>query len=249
MAARVFGRLWLALLVGAISVAANVEKTIFVAGQRAPDGALGLPSNIAGVLPRLTPEGNAWRTGLPAVFPWTESYPHNGTTWVLLDNLSESQRYELRVCWAATQPTRFSVEVYDFATVATDPELVESLNNFVKRRGFESTSSSFSSSPSSTAALLHILAAADFVAADRSAMQPGNVPPVLTDIILDPYLFNVLPRSLAPIVAAILVVAGVSAWLARRVILPGLRAVAANGQGEKKTAKATQNYTRRHAVK
>ena len=257
MAARLVGRVWLALLIGAIAVAANVEKVIFVAGQGAADGASALRSSIlSSILPRLTPDGNAWRTGLPAVFSWEDHFPDNGTTWVLLDDLSEGQRYELRVCWAATvrlsspdififhsyfwsvfltdgqQPTAFTVEVFDLATVATTAELLASLDSFLGRLGTQPKPPGASSSAPSTTSLLRIVAAADFVAADRSAMRPGSVPPVLTDIILDPYLFNVLPRSLVPIVAAILAVAGVSAWLARRVILPGLQAVAADGRGD-----------------
>lgn len=38
-----------------------------------------------------------------------------------------------------------------------------------------------------------------------------TVPPVLVDIILDPYVLNVLPRSLVPTAAYILVVA-VASW-------------------------------------
>lgn len=108
MAARLVERLWLALLLGAVAVAANTEKTIFVAGEGQEKRAGGRGdafasvSSIASSLPRLTPDRNAWRTGLPAVFPWADNFPTNGTTWVLLDELTEGQRYELRVCWAAT---------------------------------------------------------------------------------------------------------------------------------------------------
>ncbi|CAK7227563.1 hypothetical protein SCUCBS95973_006582 [Sporothrix curviconia] len=245
MAARLVGRLWLALLVCAIGVAANVEKTIFVAGHGEKGG---LRSDIVNALPRLTPAGNAWRTGLEAVFPWTEAYPDNGTTWALLDDLSEGQRYELRVCWAATQPTAFWVDVYDFAAVQADHELARSLDKFVEQRGSEFKSSGSSSfSPSTTSLLVKILAVADFVAANRSAMQPGSIPPVLTDVILDPFLFNVLPRSLVPVVGAILAVAGVSAWLARGAILPGLRAVAVDGREDKEVTKAASRQNARRS--
>ncbi|CAK7201956.1 hypothetical protein SEUCBS139899_004672 [Sporothrix eucalyptigena] len=235
MATRLVERLWLALLVGAVAVAANVEKTIFVASQGATGAASGLGIDS---LPRLTPDRNAWRTDLPAVFPWSESFPANGTTWVLLDELNEGQRYELRVCWAATQPTAFSVDVFDFVAVSTTPELAASLATFVERNGVDAKTALSSSSSSVSTSLLRIVAAADFVAADRSAMQPDRVSSVLTDIILDPYLLNVLPRSLVPIVAAILAVASVSAWLARRVILPGVLAVAA--EWHKDAAKAAR---------
>ncbi|ERS99464.1 uncharacterized protein SPSK_03564 [Sporothrix schenckii 1099-18] len=239
MAARLVARLWLALLVGAVFVAANTEKAIFVAGDgqsRRPGGGdadrIAL-SGIASSLPRLTPDRNAWRTSLPAAFPWADNFPTNGTTWLLLDELTGGQRYELRVCWAASQPTDFSVDVFDLATVAATPALSASLASFVERGpGTTATPSTPSTTmTTATASLLRIVAAADFVAADRAAMHPDRVPPVLTDIILDPYLFNAVPHSLLPVVAAIVVVAGASAWLARRVILPQLRAVADGGVG------------------
>lgn len=237
-ASHLLSRLCLALLVGAVLVAANTEKAIFVAGP--PAGVQVALSSIASQIPRLTPSanGNAWRTGLPAVFPWAANFPLNGTTWVLLDDLTEGQRYELRVCWAATQPTEFGIDVFEVAEVASTPELADSLLSFVERYEGDTTETT---PRSRSMGLLRIVAAADFVAADRSAMRPDRVPPVLTDIILDPYLLNAVPRSLLPVVAAILAVAGVSAWLARRVILPQLRAVvavdAAEGASETKAQK------------
>lgn len=124
MAARLFASLWLALLVGTVIVAANTEKAIFVAGegtQKSGDAFASLAS-IASSLPRLTPDFNAWRTGLPAVFPWAANFPTNGTTWVLLDELTEGQRYELRVCWGATVSpisTQDAVQSSLLTTIAT----------------------------------------------------------------------------------------------------------------------------------
>ncbi|CAK7266115.1 hypothetical protein SEPCBS57363_001932 [Sporothrix epigloea] len=240
MAAALFGRLCLALLVSAATVAANVEKTIFVAGQTATDDADLFHSSITDVLPRLIPKLNAWRTDLPAAFSWAEGFPDNGTTWMILGDLVAGQRYELRVCWTATQPTAFSVDVYDLATVATTAELAMSLDNFVSKKNVEEASSGHYSALPSATSLLRIIAAADFFAADRSAMKPGSVPPVVVDVILDPYVLNVLPRSLVPVVAAILAVAAASAWLARRVILPGLQAVALSGQVSEDNQRATR---------
>jgi hypothetical protein len=42
-----------------------------------------------------------------------------------------------------------------------------------------------------------------------------EVPPVYVDVILDPFIFNVLPRSLAPTVCYIVVVAIMSYFLAK----------------------------------
>lgn len=102
MAAALFGCLCLILLASAATVAANVEKAIFVAGQTATGGAEYFYSGLADVLPRLTPNLNAWRTDLPAAFSWAEGFPDNGTTWMILGDLNAGQRYELRVCWTAT---------------------------------------------------------------------------------------------------------------------------------------------------
>lgn len=44
-----------------------------------------------------------------------------------------------------------------------------------------------------------------------------NVPPVFVDIFLDPFLFNVLPRSLVPTVMYILVLAAAAWVIAARV--------------------------------
>lgn len=45
-----------------------------------------------------------------------------------------------------------------------------------------------------------------------------NVPPVLADVILDPFLLNVFPRSLVPTACWMTVVAGVALLLSRWVV-------------------------------
>lgn len=42
-----------------------------------------------------------------------------------------------------------------------------------------------------------------------------NVPPVYVDVILDPYISNVIPQSLVPTIAYIIVLAGGSWYLSR----------------------------------
>lgn len=51
-----------------------------------------------------------------------------------------------------------------------------------------------------------------------------NVPPVHVDIILDPFIFNVFPRSLLPTAAYILTLAVVS-WVISRFIWIGVEGV------------------------
>jgi hypothetical protein len=63
--------------------------------------------------------------------------------------------------------------------------------------------------------LLRVLAAADYYTTNKTLMN--DVPPVFVDIILDPFLLNVLPRSLLPTVGYIVVVAVLSWFLAQRI--------------------------------
>lgn len=63
--------------------------------------------------------------------------------------------------------------------------------------------------------MLQILAAADYFTTNQTLM--AEVPPVLVDIILDPYIFNVLPRSLVPTVGYIVIIAVFSWFLASRI--------------------------------
>ena len=62
---------------------------------------------------------------------------------------------------------------------------------------------------------LRVDAKASYYTTNATLME--NVPPVYVDIILDPFLLNVLPRSLAPTGAYIVVVAVVSFFVARLV--------------------------------
>lgn len=69
--------------------------------------------------------------------------------------------------------------------------------------------------------LLRIDAAADYFTTDRELMRRPE--PVLADVILDPFVFNVLPRTLVPTVGYVVLVAAVSWVLASRVIMPRVR--------------------------
>ncbi|KUI73776.1 hypothetical protein VM1G_11932 [Cytospora mali] len=85
---------------GISPASANVEKTIFLGPE---------PVNIPQQHPTLsdlnidllTPETWSLRTHLEAIFPTAES-EKGKSTWLILDNLTESQRYEVRICWLAT---------------------------------------------------------------------------------------------------------------------------------------------------
>ena len=69
---------------------------------------------------------------------------------------------------------------------------------------------------------------------NRTLME--NVPPVFVDIILDPYLFNVLPRSLAPTVAYIILLA-IGSWYLSKYISRWIQSLARDDiEFKKKTA-------------
>jgi hypothetical protein len=93
--------LCLALVVGTVHrVTANVEKTIFIGPSvvKIPQQRPTLDDLHLGVLTHLN---RSIRTHVAASFP-TSTSAGGKVTWMLLDNLTEGQRYEVRICWAAT---------------------------------------------------------------------------------------------------------------------------------------------------
>lgn len=81
-------------------VLGNTEKVIFIAPEK-----LKVPVQHPTIedlkLEALSPEQWSLRTYLQAEFP-TDSTPRGKSSWVLLQDLQEGQRYEVRICWAAT---------------------------------------------------------------------------------------------------------------------------------------------------
>lgn len=79
----------------------NVEKTIFLAPE-----AIQIPQqqhpNLRDLnLQVLSPSKPQLRRQLPAAFP-TPANPKGIAAWFLLERLTQHQRYEVRICWAAT---------------------------------------------------------------------------------------------------------------------------------------------------
>ncbi|KAK3387180.1 hypothetical protein B0H63DRAFT_151891 [Podospora didyma] len=210
-------------------VLANVEKTIFL-GPAAVNIPLAHPTlddlNLEVLTPASPPTSSSLRTRLEAQFP-TASHPCGKSTWLLLDNLEPGRRYEVRICWAATQPTSFDLSTHELDTVFATPELITSLWEYTtppssssdqkprihtpSRHQQQSTSSREAST-----LLLQISAAADYFSPNATLMQ--SVPPVDVDIILDAFVLNVLPRSLVPTVGYIVVVAVLSFFVARQIV-------------------------------
>ncbi|KAI1492860.1 hypothetical protein F5X96DRAFT_319383 [Biscogniauxia mediterranea] len=250
----------LVLLLSLLSsgVRANTEKAIFLgppAVDIPPDQFISSRSSSGSIdnnildnlrVHVLTPDHHALRTHLEAQFPGN-SLHHGKPTWLILDELTEGQRYEVRVCWAATQPTAFRVNTFELQTILETPELLSELSDFssaqrqLNGKAHDEIIQEPGSAKPSGAALrsgrkasllfLQILAAADYYTMNSTLMQ--HVPPVHVDIILDPFIFNLLPRSLVPTVAYIIAVALVS-WFTAQRISTWIRHVAVEPIREKK---------------
>lgn len=79
---------------------ANTEKAIFLGPE--PVNIPAQSTSLAALhIDTLTPVNYSLRKHLDVIFP-TEEFPRGKEAWLILDNLTESQRYEVRVCWLAT---------------------------------------------------------------------------------------------------------------------------------------------------
>lgn len=207
---------------------ANVEKTIFVASTSVESVKDASIDSL--LLMSLHPDQLTTRTFLNASFP-TEDQPHGQDTWALLDGLIPGQRYELRVCWLATQPTSFWIDTFPMQDVFQTPELISSLSAYSYARRDQLTDAEVTSivnekyKPSSSElpynfVFLRVQAAADYFSLNKTLMS--IVPPIHVDLILDPYILNVFPQSLLPTagyIGAIAVLAFfLAGWIYRRMI-------------------------------
>ncbi|KAL4967991.1 uncharacterized protein BDV14DRAFT_168828 [Aspergillus stella-maris] len=228
-----------------------------------------VPDDLLVGLQRLTHSDGFLRTKLNASFPNPEDAEDRGTdSWFFLEGLNPGQRYEVRVCWLATvysssksfrtlwysslictfrvqQPTSFDLETYTLSSILEDPALLSAISLYSSRlaippEGTTDPTSDPQKIPAPTSdsvLLLRISAAADYFSLDKELMQ--NVPPVLTDVILDPFLMNVFPRSLVPTAGWILVVAGfavvIARWVAREFagVVASAEGVADDKEGKK----------------
>jgi hypothetical protein len=87
-----------------VVVLGNVEKAIFLGPERTfiPTTPPTLEDLRLDVLTPGPHRHNWWlRAQLSAQFPSPDA-PKGASTWLLLDNLVQGQRYEVRVCWPAT---------------------------------------------------------------------------------------------------------------------------------------------------
>lgn len=112
------------------------------------------------------------------------------------------------------QPTDFWLDVHNFSHVFDTPHLIQGLATFAELQALqpqaEDNKPPRQNYSTGTILFLHVQAAADYFTTNKTLMQ--HPPPVDIDIILDPYLANVVPVSLLPTAAYIIVLA-VGAWL------------------------------------
>lgn len=163
----------------------------------------------------LSPSKLSLRLPVDAEFPFEEA-PRGKGTWFYLDSLHPGQRYEVRICWLATQPTAFSLTTYTISEILDSPALLSSLTAGVaedKRDMSSEDKEKHQLSPDHDTSSLFLLleSAADYFTHNEALMK--TVPPVQADIILDPYLFNMLPKSLILTVGYLVIVA-VAGWFA-----------------------------------
>jgi len=219
------------LLISAHIAHANVEKIVFIAPSPNPVP-LESPAFDDLGLERLSSLSPVIRTFLNASFP-TRDAPQGTQSWFFLQGLNPGQRYEVRVCWLAT-PTSFSLNTFTLSETISDSALMSSLGKFssahralyrpinqVETTNKRSHHLSMTTATESVL-FLRIFAAADYFTLNTEMMK--TVPQVTVDMILDPYLLNILPRSLVPTLGWV-AVAGAVGWVAGGWIAKSFRAV------------------------
>ncbi|KAF2826120.1 hypothetical protein CC86DRAFT_406417 [Ophiobolus disseminans] len=194
------------------TVNANVEKTIFL-GPRPialPDVRPSLDDLRLHVL---TPSQTILPTQLPVQFP-SKAAPRGLESWYLLQHLEPGRRYEVRICWPATQPTDFWLDTYSITQAFDAPELISSLAQYSehlqesedRRQRHQGV---LAPAATQSVLFLRIQAAASYYTTNRTLMEYPEL--VDVDIILDPFLLNVLPKSLGPFALYVTAVA-IGAW-------------------------------------
>lgn len=121
------------------------------------------------------------------------------------------------------------METYTLPAVFETPELITSLYNYSMSRHSlppppTTAHDGEGASPKerqSSVLFLRIYAAADYFSPNRTLMEHPE--PVAVDIILDPFVLNVLPRTLVPTVGYVVFIAALAWFLSTRLILPWVR--------------------------
>lgn len=158
------------------------------------------------------------------------------------------------------QPTSFTLSTYPLDAIIDDPSLLASISHFSSARLASVDVNNpkeivpqvpnshhaprhplrrTQSRDSDSVLFLRIHAAADYFTIEQGLME--SVPPVIADVILDPFLGNVFPKSLVPTACWGLIVGvaavGIARWVVKefgRVVLQGVGSGSAAGSTEKK---------------
>ncbi|KAI5303142.1 hypothetical protein KEM56_007866 [Ascosphaera pollenicola] len=204
---------------------ASIEKTIFIAPPKTPLSAK--EANLASSLSWLMPDSHMKRTHIPVIFsPLDAERPAGTETWFYLSELTPGQRHEVRVCWLATQPTEFWLDAFTIDEVRESLALNASIESFIAseqgQKQLDGKSADIGTKVNSENVLaissslfLRLIAAADYFTLNETLMQSPE--PVHVDLILDPFLANIFPRSLVPVGIYISIVA-VIAWFVSGII-------------------------------
>ena len=111
--------------------------------------------------------------------------------------------------------------MYNISEVFDTPELIQALAAYAEEPNRKRSEPSRSLARSRESVLfLRVRAAADFFTTNKELMS--SPPPVDVDLILDPYVINVFPRSLGPTAAYIVALAFV-AWIVSGAVWKFLR--------------------------
>ncbi|KAJ9636542.1 hypothetical protein H2204_005375 [Knufia peltigerae] len=214
--------MFLVLLTYSQIVHSNVEKVIFTSSLAEPYPTDASFDNL--LLVPLSEEHPTLRTQLNVSFP-NSSSPNGQAHWFFLESLRPHQRYEVRICWAATQPTEFSLATFQVDAVLSDSSLLSSVSEYAYARHAKLGTGDIEAlqrrktavRPDTTLLFLRLLAAADYYSPNDTLMMAA--PPVAVDVILDRYIFNVFPKSLIPTALYLVLIAGcawfVSGWVSR----------------------------------
>lgn len=107
-----------------------------------------------------------------------------------------------------------SLSVFSAARLAAAAREPGLQTNAIPRQATYGKKGSYDPAPMTDSVLfLRVRAAADYFTTNEALMR--NVEPVAVDLILDPFLWNVFPRSLVPTAGWIVVVAIVAVFVAR----------------------------------
>ncbi|KAF8423643.1 hypothetical protein EV426DRAFT_574480 [Tirmania nivea] len=197
------------------SAVANVEKVIFVPSDSRPLQFTLNPNSL-----RLSPDGPRLYTVLDLNANTTGSERNGGgdggggrvgeereesSTWVVLEKVIPGKRYEVRIVWAATEPAEFELGVFT-AVEAVEAGMGAGAEGSVIRGGEEGGKDGEKEgglkSSQGTVMYLRVLAKKDRY----------NPDPVAVELVLDPFIWNILPESLLHIGAIVVLVAGAAWW-------------------------------------